>query len=139
MKVKFITSAGVTTASIQTELTKEQMEIVKAFNPNACKLFNEDKKMVFGLGMDVSQSVSKDGTIVNLEAKKGNLTYRRVLIDANDKEKTAEKVELITLAKKIEKVEKQILEAVKEYNKAAEEVEEVNADEEAVNVEEGEE
>ena len=133
MKTKFVTLAGVTVAAINTKLTVDMVKTVKGFKPEACKLFNDDKKLVFGLGIAEGQSF--DGVIVNLDKRKGNLVYREVLVDATDKEKEEEKVHLVQLASKLGKVEEQVVAAYNEYIKAAASIEETNLDEVEVKVE----
>ena len=133
MKTKFVTLAGVTVAAINTKLTVDIVKTVKGFKPEACKLFNDDKKLVFGLGLAEGQSF--DGIIVNLNKRKGNLVYREVLVDATDKEKEEEKVHLVQLASKLSKVEEQVVAAYNEYIKTAASIEETNLDEVEVKVE----
>ena len=133
MKTKFVTLAGVTVAAINTKLTVDIVKTVKGFKPEACKLFNDDKKLVFGLGLAEGQSF--DGIIVNLNKRKGNLVYREVLVDATDKEKEEEKVHLVQLASKLSKVEEQVVAAYNEYIKTAASIEETNLDEVEIKVE----
>lgn len=138
MVTKFITSANVTVASIHTKLTQKIVKTVKGYKPNAFKLFDEEgKKMTFGVGVAKNQEVSE--TILNFKevGKDETYTYVKVLENATKDEKDACKVDLVALSKKIEKVEKQVLEAYAQYEKEAASIEEVNADEEPKVVVEG--
>ena len=126
MKTKMITLAGVTVAAIQTNLTTEMIQTVKKYNKEACMLFNEDKKVIFGLGVSTNQHVSDDYVMVNLENTKENLTFKLIGTDLDEKQKKELKVKLVIISKNIEKVEKQIVEAYDEYNALAEQIEEVD-------------
>lgn len=139
MKIKFITSAGVTTASIQTELSPKIRKTVKGYKPEAFKIFNEDGKMTFGVGVSKESELSKDKTILNFAEVKETetYTYREVLLDASKEEKDELKVKFVALSKQLEVVEKQVLEAYAQYQKEAASIKEVNLDEATEVVERG--
>ena len=132
--IKLSTSAGVTTASVQTNLTKEIVKVVKNYKKEAFKLYNEDKKLIFAVGVGTQ---SFDGTVLNLEFVNGKAVYRQILVNPTKEEKDEVKVEMVAIDKKLKIVEAQVLKAYEEYNAAVASVEEVNLDEEpTVEVEE---
>ena len=138
MKVKFITSANVTVASIHTELSPKIVKTVKGYKPAAFKIFDEEgKKLTFAVGTDKVQSYSKE--ILNFKevGKDETYTYVKVLENATKEEKDACKVELVALSKNIKVVEKQVLAAYKQYENEAASIEEINADEQPQVVVEG--